>query len=378
MLVPAIDVCLTAAAAEKIADVYAIRGRDAVEGGTPIVDFEKTMGDLEIARVMYYQALDLLDAIREKFAFKCEVRILARFVSVCVLEFHALLNEKRDMTHPQFMVDEVTVQYEKVINRLETEKSVSRLEEALYINCLFALGSAYVLFAERYVNHPHKSIKEKAVPYLRKGLRAQKALLQRNIDPQQKCDISVDILSIYDNIIQLKRSDLERLERRKTSREELRTVAKEHSHFILSLCEHLLTMVTDADLPLKHKNFTFEICALHNQLMDLPYVRDNVKIYACRQVLTFLKQMVPIIVESDGAGGMGRLRTLWDKVVELLTAMLKKMPQCAFAKVALGHVQRKKPTDDVETFSKLILDTIDEAIAVFPSIDIAAELEGCF
>lgn len=51
----------------------------------------------------------------------------------------------------------------------------------------------------------------------------------------------------------------------------MRVAAREDCHFILSLYDHLLTMVSDKDIPLADKNFTFEICMLHTQLMELFY-----------------------------------------------------------------------------------------------------------
>ncbi|RCN32205.1 hypothetical protein ANCCAN_21991 [Ancylostoma caninum] len=157
--------------------------------------------------------------------------------------------------------------------------------------------------------------------YLKNALRANKALLQRNLEPDQKCQVSLDILSIFDNLIPLKKTAFEDLERRGANREEMRKVANEDSQFILSFYDHMLTMVSDPELPLKQRNFTFEICVQHQQLMNLPYVKDNVKIYGCRLVLTWLKQMVPIILTIDGARATARLREVWDLVVELLSNM---------------------------------------------------------
>ncbi|KAL6724850.1 hypothetical protein Aduo_019702 [Ancylostoma duodenale] len=376
MTVSAIDVCLTAAAAEKVAEAYSLRGRDTIQRGPVGREFDAAMEDLEIARVMFYQGIDLLDTIPEKFAVKCKARLLTNFVSVCLIEFHALFGRTQDLTHPQFMVDEVTIQYAKIIDKLETESSASPFEEAVYIKCLIAFGSAYMLFAERYIDHPHRSSKEKAMAYLKNALRANKALMLRNIDADQKSSVSVDILAIFDSIIVLKKSALEQLERRGASREEMRSFARESSFYILNLFDHMLTMVSDPKLPVKQRNFTFEICVLHKHLMDLPYVRDNVKIYGCSQVLMWLKQMVPVILIADGAKATSRLLGVRNLVREVLSGMMKKMPQCPFVKKSVECMKKVELVDDAEKSSKLILDSIDEVLASFPAIDIAAELEG--
>ncbi|KAL6724852.1 hypothetical protein Aduo_019703 [Ancylostoma duodenale] len=376
MTIPPIDVCLTAAAAEKVADAYSLRAKDTIERAAEAPEgpgFDAAVEDMEIARVMYAQALALLDTVRDKFALKCNVRILTNFVSVCLMQFHAFLNLERD---PQMIVDEVTIEYEKVIDRLEIERSVTPFDESAYSNCLLSLGSAFMLFAERHLDHPQRTDKDKATTYLENALRVNKALLRRNIEPDQRCQASLDILSIFDNLIPLKKSAFEDLERGGAGREEMRRVANEDVQLILSFYDHMLNMVSDPELPLKQRNFTFEICVQHQQLMNLPYVKDKVKIYGCRQVLTWLKQMVPIILTIDGVRAMARLREVWDLVVELLSNMLEKLPQNPFVKKSVECMKKKRPTDDVTAFSKLILDSVDEALTLFPSVNIADELEG--
>ncbi|KAL6724853.1 hypothetical protein Aduo_019704 [Ancylostoma duodenale] len=377
IIIPAIDVCINAAAAEKIANVYMLYIGDISECSWisfPVgSNFEAAIEEMEIAHMIYLQSLELLDAIHEKIALKWKARILANFATICLMEFHVLLNQHNDLTQPQFMADQVTIQYEKIIDKLETKRSVSSSAETAYSNCLLSLGKTFMLTAERYIEHPQRTAKAKAMTYLKDALRTYKTFLQKVWSMTKSLRFTRTFFRSSTTLSPLK-SRL--LKVAKTTRLEMRRVANEDSQLILSFYDHMLTMVSDPGLPLKQRNFTFEICVLHQDLMDLPYVKDNLKIYGSRQVLTWLKQMVPIILTIDGVRATAHLREVWDLVVKLLSNMLEKLPQYPFVKKSVGCVKRKKQTDHVEQLSKLILDSVDEVLAVFPSVNIAAELEG--
>ncbi|KAK6759702.1 hypothetical protein RB195_021335 [Necator americanus] len=367
----AVDVGITAAAAEKVADVFALHAEQIVRGTDRGSEYKEALDELEIARVLFTQSLDLLNNIDEKFVYKSRARIMTHFISVCALEFNSVKDDTRVTNQHQILIEEVTNQYERIIRLLETEKSSSGFEESIYRNCLLSIGSIYILFSDYFSEHPHRSVKEKCMEFTEISLRAYKAMLERDMPMLQRVDISEDMISLYDDMIIAKTSALESLERRgNANRQELRAAAKDCYKFILKMYDHVLRLILRQDVPASERNFTFKICELQHQLIEMNYVKDGVKIFGCRQVLCWLRVLAGVIVEanSDLYDSVERLNELWRQLQRMISAMVKKIPQSEFLKTAIEGVNIESVVD-VNAFSKIIQDSIGKTINSIPEID---------
>ncbi|VDM77244.1 unnamed protein product [Strongylus vulgaris] len=300
------------------------------------------MEGIVVARMLYIQILDMLHDAQNKCALTSRAGIMSAFISIIMWEFDCLCDggDARDI---EAIMEDVSKQYNKIIDELETVKFTSKSDEDIYIKCL---------------KHAEESF--------HKAIRAKKVLRQRSKRP-----IHGSIACEY--LLIVARNNLfNDLRRQNPTEKEVRKAADDLAQSVLDFYDHLIIVGLADNSPILSKNYFKEIYTLSHRIIHIDYVETNVKVLCCRQALICFDALVDVIIETEKEiEAAFRLCRLWCEIVRLMWTIAMKYPRHIYLRAAMKGIQDcTTKIVTIETYGIHIHEAINRALKFMPQLDI--------